>query len=281
MKTQYSTKPVFIWLFLCVIVLSSCNSDKQISGETNNNVRLITLAPHLAELVHSAGAVDNLVGVVAYSDFPKEVESIDLVGDSFKLDYEKIITLQPDYILTWKGGTPIAVIEKLRNLNFDIVETEINTLSDIPKTISQIAELTNTKNQAITNIVTFNKSIQKIKEVTFLKQSIFIETYHKPLYTVSGKHWMSEATELCGYQNIFKDMSQLSAPITLEAVITKNPQAILNISPQEDLQWNQWKNLEAIKLKNIMTIHPDLFSRPSMRILQGIEKLCHYKKSEV
>lgn len=271
-------KPVFYWLFLCLTFLSGCSTEEQPGSNSTSKVRLITLAPHLAELTYSAGALDNLVGVVAYSDFPIEVKSIDLIGDAFKLDYEKIVALQPDYILTWKGGTPTAVIEKLKNLNLNIIETEVNTLSDIPKTILQISELTDTKLIAISTIKNFNNTLKKYKENPYSKQTAFIETYHKPLYTVSGKHWMSAAVELCGYQNIFKDLSQLSAPITLEAVITKNPQAIINIAQQEDPQWHQWKNLEAVKNNQIITLQPDLFSRPTMRLLQGIKTLCHYQK---
>src|SRR5690606_12209629 len=35
--------------------------------------RIATLAPHLAELVHAAGAGHKLVGVSAYSDYPPAV----------------------------------------------------------------------------------------------------------------------------------------------------------------------------------------------------------------
>lgn len=274
MKLTIRTKPVLNWLFslITILLLSACGSEQ--SATQNDKVKIITLSPHLAELVDSAGAMENLVGVVAYSDFPEEVKSIDLVGDAFKLDYEKIIALQPDYILTWKGGTPIAVVEKLQSLNLEIIETEINHLSDIPKTIAQIAEFTHTNKQANKAIETFNQSLNKIKQHTHQRKTAFIETYHQPLYTVSGKHWMSEGVALCGYDNIFHDLAQISVPVTLESVITKNPQAIINIAQQEDLQWQDWKELEAVKNDQIITIHPDYFSRPSMRILEGIKQLC-------
>lgn len=276
MYNIFCKKPVFYWLFLYTVFLSGCNIESQPIPNSTNKVRLITLAPHLAELVYSAGAEDSLIGVVAYSDFPEIVKSIDLVGDAFKLDYEKIITLQPDYILTWKGGTPIAVIEKLKSLKLNVIETEITRLIDIPKTIEQIAELTQTRLQASKSISTFNQALNEIKQLPHQDKSVFIETYHSPLYTVSGEHWMSQAALLCGYNNIFNDLSSISAPVTLEAVITKNPQAILNIAPQKDKQWQSWKELEAVKTQQVITIHPDYFSRPSMRILEGIKQLCEF-----
>lgn len=275
MLTLSSKKPVLHWLFLLALIITLVGCGNQTTDEVViDKVKLITLSPHLAELVVSAGALDNLVGVVSYSDFPAEITTIQKIGDAFKLDFETILMLKPDYILTWKGGTPLAILEKLKNLNFTIVETQINTLSDIPKTITQIAELTHTQEQAQTAVTEFEQKLNKIKRQKHKQLTAFIETYHQPLYTISGSHWMSQATKLCGYENIFNDLSQQSATVTLESVILKNPQTIITIAKQEDAQWQKWQNLDAVKNNNIILIDPDYFSRPSMRLLQGIEQLC-------
>ena len=272
MELLFRTKPVFYWLFLLFVNVVNSQS-KPIDKE---NVRLITLSPHLAELVVSAGALDHLVGVVSYSDFPSEVKKIQQVGDAFKLDYESIVALQADYILSWKGGTPAAIVDKLQSLNIKVIETEISQLSDIAKTITQIAELTHTQEQAKISTQKFTDKLAELKSQNHPKTTSFIETYHQPLYTVSGKHWISEAVSVCGYENIFKNLNQLSVTVTIESVILKNPQAIINISKQEDKQWQKWNDLAAVKNKNIMTIDPDIISRPSMRILQGIAQLCQH-----
>jgi iron complex transport system substrate-binding protein len=266
-------KPTYWLLMFLSINLISCDFEKPISN-SHSSIRLVTLSPHLAELVYSAGAIDYLTGVVSFSDFPNQIKSIEQIGDAFKIDYEKILILNPTHILTWKDGTPVSVINKLKALNFNIIETEINKLADIPKTIKMISEITNTQDYAEKNISLFNKTIKNLKQSKYTNNSLFIETYHQPIYTVSGNHWMSEAVEICGYENVFNDLSQLSAPVTLEAVITKNPQTILTIADQEDLQWLAWKKLDAVINKQIITIHPDYFSRPSMRLLNGITQLC-------
>jgi len=266
-------KPTYWLLMFLSINLISCDFEKPISN-SHSSIRLVTLSPHLAELVYSAGAIDYLTGVVSFSDFPNQIKSIEQIGDAFKIDYEKILILNPTHILTWKDGTPVSVINKLKALNFNIIETEINKLADIPKTIKIISEITNTQDYAEKNISLFNKTIKNLKQSKYTNNSLFIETYHQPIYTVSGNHWMSEAVEICGYENVFNDLSQLSAPVTLEAVITKNPQTILTIADKEDLQWLAWKKLDAVINKQIITIHPDYFSRPSMRLLNGITQLC-------
>ena len=273
--TTNDKKPVKRWLFLLTAIFSllSC-SNNNTPNKPSTAVRIITLAPHLAELAASAGALDNLVGVVAYSDFPAEVKHIQVIGDAFNLDYETIVALNPDYLIAWKGGTPIATIDKLKSLKLNLIETEIKQLSDIPATIKLIAELTNTKDSATKSINLFNEKLSQLKNHSHTTKTLFIQSYSKPLYTVSGKHWISEAAAICGYQNIFNDLSQASTTVSLEAVITKNPQTILNIANETDEQWQNWPLLDAVKNKQILTISPDYFARPSMRILKGISQLC-------
>ena len=71
--------------------------------------RIVTLAPHLAEMVHAAGAGDRLVGSVAYTDFPPAARTLPLVGDAFGVDAERLVALMPDLVLAWEGGNPAAV----------------------------------------------------------------------------------------------------------------------------------------------------------------------------
>jgi len=277
MSNCLMTKPVYRWLFLCVFILLllGCGSENS-QTQSTKQLRLITLSPHLAELVDSAGAMKNLVGVVAHSDFPGAAKSIQIVGDAFKLDYEAIVSLKPDYILSWKNGTPQAIITKLKQLNMNVIETEITTLADIPKVIAQIATLTHSQSSAQVSINKFNNTLKNIQKPNNTTKSIFIETYGQPLYTVSGKHWISEAVSLCAFENIFENLTALSAPVSLEAIIDKNPQAILNIAKQKDSQWLRWETLTAVQNQQIYTIDPDYLSRPTMRLLIGIEKLCSY-----
>ena len=79
---------------LCIFLLfimASCtseNSKKEESIIENNANRVITLSPHLAEMLFNLGALDTLVGVSAYTDFPEELKNLPNIGDAFVLDIE-------------------------------------------------------------------------------------------------------------------------------------------------------------------------------------------------
>ena len=71
--------------------------------------RIVTLAPHAAELVASAGAGGRIVGVIKGTDFPPELVKLPVVGDANVIDLERIVTLAPDLVVTWPWTTPAQV----------------------------------------------------------------------------------------------------------------------------------------------------------------------------
>src|SRR4029453_11074895 len=78
--------------------------------------RIVSLAPHLTELVYAAGAGELLVGVVEYSDYPEAARSLPRVGDAWRVDMERLLALRPDVVLTWSSGTPDDIIQHLESL---------------------------------------------------------------------------------------------------------------------------------------------------------------------
>ena len=66
--------------------------------------RVVSLAPHLTELLFAAGAGAQVVGVLRHSDFPPEARALPLVGDDAALDLERILALRPDLALGWPSA---------------------------------------------------------------------------------------------------------------------------------------------------------------------------------
>jgi len=60
--------------------------------------RIVSLAPHLTELLFSLEVGNRIVGTSRYSDFPPEAQKLTVVGDAFSLSVEAIVALQPDII---------------------------------------------------------------------------------------------------------------------------------------------------------------------------------------
>jgi len=69
--------------------------------------RLITLSPHLAELVFAAGAGSHLIATVEYSEYPEAAAAVPRIGDAFRIDVERVVSLKPDYRQSTPGHQSI------------------------------------------------------------------------------------------------------------------------------------------------------------------------------
>lgn len=256
------------------------------SNETKHNEsityeRIISLAPHITELVYSAGAGEKLVGVVEYSDFPIAARKLPIVGNSATINIESIIKLSPDLIIAWESGNRIQDIERLQSLGFQVWQTEIHQLDDIPNFIKTIGEKAGTINSAlvksseILNII--NKTKQQYGNQTVV--NAFYEIWHQPLMTMNGKQFISLALETCQAKNIFSDLPLLASEVNLESIIQRDPQVILlggESAFQENWyqDWLRYTELKAIKNQQIYKLDNDKYQRPTARLIEALPELC-------
>src|SRR5260370_40487394 len=85
--------------------------------------RVISLAPHVTELLYAAGGGAKLVGAVSYSDYPPEAKQLPRVGDNKALDLERIVALKPDLIVVWRHGNAQRQLDRLGAMHIPLFFT--------------------------------------------------------------------------------------------------------------------------------------------------------------
>lgn len=277
-----------LWIFtLCFWPLLAA-ANLQVTDDTGQTLTLkapaekvVALAPHIAELVFDAGAGDTLVGVSAYSDFPEQAKTLPVVGDANHFDVEKIAALKPDLVLAWGSGTPQTAIDRLRDLDIPVAVIEAGKLSDVARELGMIGKLTDHEQSALAAAKDYLDKLGALRKQYAGRPpiSVFFEISRHPLFTVNGKHPISQAIKLCGGQNVFADLDTLAPSVSLEAVLKRNPEAIVATGKGSDaahamLQWLRWTDLAAAQYTNLYLIDGDLIARSTPRMLKGVEKLC-------
>jgi len=241
--------------------------------------RIVSLAPNLTELVFTVGAGDRLVGADVFSDFPAAAQNIPRVGDAFQVDYERVLSLEPDLVLVWDTGTPEPVIEKLKHLGLNVERISTTQLGDIALALRQVGELTGTRATAEQAALAYSTAIEQLKleHATDAPISVFYQISSTPLYTINGRHLISEMLALCGGRNMFADLEQLAPPVSLEAVLERNPETILagdDVRDDPFALWRPWRNLRAVELGNLYVLKVDRIARATTRIVAGVEEVC-------
>lgn len=245
--------------------------------------RIVSLSPHLTELLFSAGAGDKVVGVVSFSSYPPEARDITNVGDYQSLDLERIVALQPDLIVSWQTGNHPGQIDRLRDLGFNVFINEPRKLHDIPATILKLGRLAGTNAAAEQAARQFEQQYLALQQQYQSRKPVrvFYQIWSSPLMTINGKHLISDVINLCGGRNIFADLAPLAPEVSVESVLVGAPEVIVvggtDKLHQEWLErWRQWPALPAVKQGHLYRINPDHLQRHTVRIIKGAEALCRY-----
>ena len=198
-------KYIVISLFFLTLGCSVEDFDA-IPDQDGSAPRIITLAPHLAELIDLIGAKETLVGVSTYTNvLSEDGAKLPYVGDAFLLDLERIAFLNPTIILAWQAGTPNHIVEELQNLGYRVEKIKTNSLNDIETAVTQVGKLTGYSISAEKIASEYHKDLQRLSSDYSKKESIrvFYQISERPLHTVNKKHYVTELIELCGGDNIF------------------------------------------------------------------------------
>jgi iron complex transport system substrate-binding protein len=242
--------------------------------------RIVSLAPHLSELVFAAGAGDTLVGTAAYSDYPAAARRVPTIGDSSAIDIERVVALKPDVVLAWRSGNPTGTIARLEQLGLRVFVTEPGTLESIADQIVVMGRIAGTEATANKAAVRLRRDIAALRRTYQGRRpvSVFYQVWQAPLMTVNGRQIISAVIELCGGKNIFAGLKPLIPRVSIEAVLAANPEAIVTASDQPAAQalsdWLPWKQLRAVRNGNLVALPPDDISRPTPRLLDGARLLC-------
>lgn len=269
------------WLLTLMLATQSLAAHSVSTTQSHTYPRLISLAPSFTELVFAAGAGQHLVGVVDYSDYPQTAQTITRVGSLNALNYEAIVQLKPDLILVWRSGSSAQEIQRLRQLGFQLWIRDSQQLEKIPVLIREIGELTGHESQANQEAQRLQHKLQHLRHHYRHRSPIqaFYQLWDKPLITVNGEQFISEALNMCGAENVFADLPLLAPQVNYEAVIQRNPEVILLGGQAERQQnwlnqWQRFNQVEAVAKRQFIEIQSDAFQRPTGRLIDALDGFC-------
>ncbi|MFM0335590.1 cobalamin-binding protein [Paraburkholderia fungorum] len=247
--------------------------------------RVISLAPHVTELLYAAGGGAKLVGAVSYSDYPPEAQQLPRVGDNKALDLERIVALKPDLIVVWRHGNAQRQLERLRDMHVPLFFSEPHRLDDVAVSLTKLGQLLGTSPTADAAAAQYRHDIAQLRTQYASRPpvSVFYQVWDQPLMTLNGKHMISDVIALCGGRNVFAKLEPLVPTVSTEAVLAANPEAIITAAPGATAPdttlpqlstWRAWPSLTAVANNNLFAIDGDLINRPAPRIAQGAKQLC-------
>ena len=138
-------------LLALLLALPSARAEVRVTDDYGREVRLaapaqrvVSLAPHLTELMYAAGAGARLVGALEYSDYPPEAKRLPRVGSEAGIDLEALVALRPDLVIAWPNAGSSRAVERIAALGIPCCARAAR-LEDIARTMETLGRLAGTE----------------------------------------------------------------------------------------------------------------------------------------
>ncbi len=267
--------------YLFVLSFSSLSIISTFARSNEHKPTIVALSPHIVEMLYDIGAGEQIIGTTSFADYPEQAKNIPIIGNYLRLQIEKVITLQPDFIIAWKSGNPSDDLARLKQLGFTIIYSQPNSFTDIAKEMREFGQLTGHKAEAETKA---QQLLGELKKITRQYQdktpiTVFYELWSRPLTTVAKGSWPQQFLNMCRAKNPFKQAASPYPQVNIEKVLLTPIQLIIqplsiNQSDKEGFNWYDWPIIPAVKNQQTIQPNADAMHRMTMRSLKELKKLC-------
>ncbi|HEX7971964.1 MAG TPA: helical backbone metal receptor, partial [Thiobacillus sp.] len=131
---------------------------------------------------------------------------------------QRILALKPDLVVVWVGGNRAADIHGLEKMGVPVLHTQATRLDDVARLLRLIGQASGHAGEGEAAARGFSARLATLQVRTGRQPplGVFYQVWDRPLMTVGGTHWISDALALCGARNVFADLRGLSPVVSRE-----------------------------------------------------------------
>lgn len=248
--------------------------------------RIVSLAPANTEILFALGLDDRIMGVTDYCDYPETAKTKARVAGYTTTDLEELVSLQPDLIVA-EDIHQKTVLPALDKLGLAVYVVEATSIKAILDNISTLGRITGKTTQASRLLDDMNSQINKISAKTqnlgaAQQLRVLYVNWHNPIWTVGSNSYINDVIIKAGGINVYAEDFEKARAVSLESVVTKNPQVIfvsgMGTSGDAVYNWVRGESrlsvVEAMLENRVYRMsNANLIERSGPRIVDGLIEL--------
>jgi iron complex transport system substrate-binding protein len=254
---------------------------------------IISLSSSITEILYELELGSKIVGIDSGSNYPPEVKKIDVVMTFEGVDIEKILAKDPDLIIMDKTlDLSEKNYDKMTSFGMNVFRVYPKNLDDILDNIVLLGEITATSNKASEIVISLQERIDTVKtRGAAISDSTSPKVLHVVYYDGASSPWVHTSStfsgdliSIAGGDVVMKDSSGFSIQITVEELISKDPDIIFTSqddtwpTPSRDSILNDdlLDSVSAVKNDYVLDLNADLVDRPGPRMIDGLELISNH-----
>jgi iron complex transport system substrate-binding protein len=255
--------------------------------------RIVSTAPRITETLFALGLGPRVVGVTIYCKFPEEVLRLPKIGTLLKPDVEAIVALRPDLVVVSDQHGHLA--EQLSRLHIPSVEMQSQNLDAIYAGARAIGKAAGAVDAAERMIQGMQSQLQEIAQRTAGQPQptvAFIVGHTagrlEGLVAGAGSSYFSDLLRYAGGSNVFADVVTPYPKISLEEILSRDPDVIMELSgdtrpKQEEVLalWQSKRSLKAVRSGRVYALESTPFLVPGPRAVDAVKQVLRLIHPEI
>jgi iron complex transport system substrate-binding protein len=266
-----------MWSFLlsCLILLGACQQAPPSSPSTTPQ-RIVALTPSIEETLFALGLGKRVVGVGDYCVWPPEVRSLPQLGGLFNPNLERIVALRPDFAVLIPSERDLAA--KLGRLGVPTLVVRNESLADVERSFRTIAARCGVPAAGERLAAQWRRDLapRPLPWKPRVMLSVGRQSGRLADILVAGPGtFFDEILVRMGGVNVFSDAPALYPQVSLEEVVARAPDVILElrseaVTPEVAAalvkDWQQLPNVPAVRNGRVTVIADDYVAIPGPRL---------------
>jgi ABC-type Fe3+-hydroxamate transport system substrate-binding protein len=239
--------------------------------------RVVSLTPSLTEVLYAMGAGDRVVGRTRWCDHPAAALAVPVVGDGIDFNVEAVAARQPDLVAYYPSASNRDAAARLERLGIRTVALRTDSLDQVVRAARVLGRLTGVPAEADSVADAFAAALDSARAAPRPPNPprVLLLAWDQPPIVIGGGSFQSELVALAGGRNVFDDLPQPSAHVTLETIAARDPDVVL-VTGSETPDWArrpEWRVIPAVRERRFVVIEGTDFARPTFRALDAVRRL--------
>lgn len=274
-------------LVLCSLLFAGCVGGSGLVNQANTNVepapqRIVSLSPNVTEILYGIGAWPQVIAVSEYCTYPEDVKNKPRVNGWDRTNLEQVVSLKPDFVIGVEAQEAF-VRDKLTSLGVKSLFLKGQKLADVINSIREIGQATGHQAAAMELASKTELEIEQVRVsvANLPRPRVLCVVDRLPgtirdIYTATRGSFIDELLQIAGGEPVAPPGEQGYGKITKEAVLSLNPQVIIDMVQgskgkfgEDPISvWNELAEVDAVRNKRIYPMTDETVIHPSQFVGQ-------------
>jgi iron complex transport system substrate-binding protein len=196
--------------------------------------RIISLIPAVTEMLFAIGAGDQVVGVSSFDTFPPDATTRPAVGGLFDPNYERILSLRPDLVITY--GSQDELVRRLDATRIPHYSYRHGGLAHITSTIRDLGRVTGHVDQAERVAAGIDAELDAVRRAARGRPSPKVllvfgreDGSLRGLFVSGGVGFLNDLVVAAGGQNVMADVEREGLQLSAEQLLVRAPEVVIEL----------------------------------------------------